>query len=894
MATSDDFKRKLKAGDLSQALRVALSNAIELEITTWVVPVDADPVEAQTPKPGYRMRTRINMVDGDIDNEIGSQFLSNAPYAELQEFHLSQVQRGRETIRKNLQSLETLFSVLLDPMRQPPSSTPPTLPAAQKPSQLSPTTVAGNLTPSVVAPDPAIDIDGLPSRNQPSLEFPVLGDVVFDAPIDVSPVPVTPFPSVADTSTDTFSGGDDFFSEPSLDNSVNDGGAITPIAAEPIFAEPVLVEPVALDPLFDDVQAPPPIAPISTASDSVTPYVPEFPQQPIDLEGESFGIDSSLSGGLSGTLELDPSLEESLPSLGTVSTAERSLDLPVLPDLLLSPTQVIDSPVILGDDVAPSLEESLVTPSIASTPVIEPTSSSLEVTLGSESELIEFDPSLFGEPTFSPSPTPSDLPPWPGADAEVRPLASPELFIEPLDDADPHATLSELFVEPKLEAPQAETLQFFPETPAASPEVALVSPIVSTPAEPEELVDLPTDTTSEDTTFNASLAAFDSVGVAQTSFASPNLELPISDELVMPEIEAVPDPSESDSMADFDLDALTPPFAEPSPEEFDLPFSMLDVAGNVEAEPMDTSMADFDLSALETPADPLSLEMETINLGESGWLEVDESDETIMEPDFGLGSLELDEPMMEPDFELDSLSDGLDDEFDETIFEPDLPIDLTDENENEDATVLEPDLLSGLLDDDEFDETILEPELSIESQTNVESSLADLFAEPTTAVSDSVVIGEESLANLFAEPPSLADYPPLTTPESSLEAAANPLGLDELDFAPPSSSPELEQSLAALFAEPALEDPKTSYTSDTPGLDDEDTLSALFAEPSEDESSNLFADLSVADADAYLASHPELGLDLGTDALDLDSITLDLDSPQSKHQSDDDRHPSGG
>jgi hypothetical protein len=117
MATSDEFKRHVKAGNLSEALKMALSEVIELKITTWVMPTTEDDLgdsssNASQAKPGYRMMTRINIVDGDIDNEVGSQFLSSGPYSELREFHLNQVQKGREIINRNLQVLKDLFGTL--------------------------------------------------------------------------------------------------------------------------------------------------------------------------------------------------------------------------------------------------------------------------------------------------------------------------------------------------------------------------------------------------------------------------------------------------------------------------------------------------------------------------------------------------------------------------------------------------------------------------------------------------------------------------------------------------------------------------------------------------------------------------------------------------------------
>ena len=118
MATSDDFKEKLKAGKIVDALTLALGEAVELEITTWVSSAETD-----YPSADARMRTRINIVDGDIDNEVGSQFIGNGPYTELRQFHLEQVQEGRHIIQQNLENLHQLFNVLTTTLSKlPPSS----------------------------------------------------------------------------------------------------------------------------------------------------------------------------------------------------------------------------------------------------------------------------------------------------------------------------------------------------------------------------------------------------------------------------------------------------------------------------------------------------------------------------------------------------------------------------------------------------------------------------------------------------------------------------------------------------------------------------------------------------------------------------------------------------
>lgn len=119
MSSKDDFREALKSGNLADAFLQAMGDAIELNIVTWVSPADEDPKAGyESSRPGHRMRTTINLVQGDIENEIGDQFLTTGPYSELQKFHLEQVAQGNEIIRNNLQSLQKLFGFLSN-LRKP-------------------------------------------------------------------------------------------------------------------------------------------------------------------------------------------------------------------------------------------------------------------------------------------------------------------------------------------------------------------------------------------------------------------------------------------------------------------------------------------------------------------------------------------------------------------------------------------------------------------------------------------------------------------------------------------------------------------------------------------------------------------------------------------------------
>jgi hypothetical protein len=122
MTAIEEFREKIKAGQMFEALTLAMSEAIELKITTWVASSEID--NGEESQPGYRLHTRINLVDGEVENEIGSEFLKNPAYSELKKMHLQQVQQGRETLLKNLASLQQMFHIVNDTFSQIPPELP--------------------------------------------------------------------------------------------------------------------------------------------------------------------------------------------------------------------------------------------------------------------------------------------------------------------------------------------------------------------------------------------------------------------------------------------------------------------------------------------------------------------------------------------------------------------------------------------------------------------------------------------------------------------------------------------------------------------------------------------------------------------------------------------------
>lgn len=204
MASSEEFKAQLKAGKIVDALATALSQAVELEITTWVASSSDPDVEASSSaanfgKPGYRLRTRINLIEGKIDNEIGNQFIGNGPYRELQQFHQEQVTDSPNIIQNNLNSLQKLFGILVK-LRQPspdvpaiePSESsgdigsvlPPADRVVERTIELSESTASS----SIPSP-PATTHDSLPSAD--------IGGVASIPLVETPPFPAAPVTNLA-------------------------------------------------------------------------------------------------------------------------------------------------------------------------------------------------------------------------------------------------------------------------------------------------------------------------------------------------------------------------------------------------------------------------------------------------------------------------------------------------------------------------------------------------------------------------------------------------------------------------------------------------------------------------------------------------------------------------
>lgn len=109
MAINQEFKAALQAGKLAEALKLAMALAVELKITTSVV---------DSQKPKQSISTRINLVEGSIDNLLSEEFVANGAYQALQDFHFAQVSDVNQTIQNNLDTLSKMFRLMASLQQQ--------------------------------------------------------------------------------------------------------------------------------------------------------------------------------------------------------------------------------------------------------------------------------------------------------------------------------------------------------------------------------------------------------------------------------------------------------------------------------------------------------------------------------------------------------------------------------------------------------------------------------------------------------------------------------------------------------------------------------------------------------------------------------------------------------
>ena len=84
-------------------LKKAATNLMTLEVTTTVI--GAEPKE---------IKTKIDLVQGDITNSLNEAFLTETDLQPIREFHTGQVEKGQAIIKGNVDVIVDLVKQLRD------------------------------------------------------------------------------------------------------------------------------------------------------------------------------------------------------------------------------------------------------------------------------------------------------------------------------------------------------------------------------------------------------------------------------------------------------------------------------------------------------------------------------------------------------------------------------------------------------------------------------------------------------------------------------------------------------------------------------------------------------------------------------------------------------------
>jgi hypothetical protein len=213
MISSAEFDRQLQAGHIAQALALLLSETNAIDITTELTDkIRANLSDSKSsghniitdrlPKSEY-LRTRINLLTGEIYNEFGKDLIINSSsYLKLQQLHIEQIVASHRIVQGHLHQIQAILTAM--PPEQLASADEPSSArfdlADSLPSRLTEafrailTAPTGDLSENIpTEPSEDLTLSQLPQPSPPlsqadSLLSPqvILSPAAFDDDIDLS------------------------------------------------------------------------------------------------------------------------------------------------------------------------------------------------------------------------------------------------------------------------------------------------------------------------------------------------------------------------------------------------------------------------------------------------------------------------------------------------------------------------------------------------------------------------------------------------------------------------------------------------------------------------------------------------------------------------------------
>jgi hypothetical protein len=110
MISSEEFQQKLQAGDIQAALALVVREAIALDVTTRLT---ATAVTNGSINNREYLRTKINLLTGEIQNEVGKDLVTDgSSYIKLQQLHIDQIVASHRIVQGYLHQIKAILMVL--------------------------------------------------------------------------------------------------------------------------------------------------------------------------------------------------------------------------------------------------------------------------------------------------------------------------------------------------------------------------------------------------------------------------------------------------------------------------------------------------------------------------------------------------------------------------------------------------------------------------------------------------------------------------------------------------------------------------------------------------------------------------------------------------------------
>ncbi|MGY6530381.1 MAG: hypothetical protein ACXITR_10680 [Cyanobacterium sp.] len=105
MSKIQEIKAQIRDGNIDQAMAIAMSEALKIEIVTSSSP-------HQQPNQDIHFRSTVNLLENEIENELGGSFENQDNNEKIQKIHFQEVENAHQRILQNIQSLQNMFTLL--------------------------------------------------------------------------------------------------------------------------------------------------------------------------------------------------------------------------------------------------------------------------------------------------------------------------------------------------------------------------------------------------------------------------------------------------------------------------------------------------------------------------------------------------------------------------------------------------------------------------------------------------------------------------------------------------------------------------------------------------------------------------------------------------------------